>query len=253
MKLFFGVKIIAKNKNLLLKSLDLVDKELFDYIELLLTPEFTLTGEFIDKLSNIKLILHAPHENYGVDLGNIKKKNLTIKTIKKSLEWQEKLNADHLIIHCGTGDLEVAKENLSIFKEYREIILENMPVVGINGEICLGYDAKTFEKLNIHDFGLCLDFGHAIKASLSIGLNYREVISEFMRFKPKIFHISDGKLDREIDEHLNIGEGEYDFEFIREIIQKSENNYITLETPRYNQNSLDEDIKNLELISNILS
>jgi endonuclease IV len=74
-----------------------------------------------------------------------------------------------------------------------------------------------------------------------------------MNLKPQIFHISDGRMNREIDEHLNLGEGGYDFEFIREMIQKAGNKYITIETPRYNQNSLDEDIKNLKLANNMLS
>ena len=248
----FGVKVVAENEDLLFKSLDLIDNGIFGYIELLVTPDFTFTEELIDKLSNVKLILHAPHENYGVDIGRAEKKDFTIKSIKRSLKLQEQLGADYVIIHCGTGDLEVARENLNMFKEYSDLILlENMPYFGINWEICLGYDAESLKNLNINDFGLCFDFGHAIKASLSIRRNYKELISEFMDFNPNIFHISDGKLDNEIDEHLNIGEGQYDFGFIKEMTKKSDKKYFTLETPRHD-NTLEEDIRNLMKLKEFL-
>jgi len=252
MNINFGLKIIGDNKGLLAESVKLIEKSVFRYIELIVTPNFYLNSNLINILSNVKLIIHAPHENYGVDIGKIERKNFTIKMIKKSLEWTEKLNAEYLVIHCGTEDLEVAKKNLRLFEEYKDIVLlENMPAIGINGERCLGYDVESFKKLNVLNFGLCFDFGHAIKASLSINRNYMEVISEFMTFKPKIFHISDGKLDKETDEHLNIGDGEYDFVFIKEIIQKSENKFVTIETPRYNQNSLEDDIRNLKFFKGI--
>ena len=252
MNINFGLKITGNNKKLLAEAVKLIEKSVFEYIELIITPNFNLNSNLINMLSNVKLIIHAPHENYGVDIGKIDRKNFTIKMIKKSLEWMKKLNAEYLVIHCGTGDLEVAKKNLRLFEEYKDmVLLENMPAVGINSERCLGYDIESFKKLNIPNFGLCLDFGHAIKASLSLNRNYIGVISDFMTFKPKMFHISDGKLDKEADEHLNIGDGEYDFVFIKEMIQKSESKFVTLETPRYCQSSLEDDIRNLKFFKNI--
>ena len=254
MSIEFGLKIVGNNKKLLIESMELVEKSIFGYIELLITPDFNLDPDLVDLLSNIRLIIHAPHENYGVDIGKKDNVEFTIRMIKKSLKWLEKLNAHNLIIHCGTADLDTARRNLSLFKEYKEVIfLENMPAVGINGEYCLGYDVESLRKLNLFDFGLCLDFGHAIKASLSLGRDYKEVISEFIKLKPKMFHISNGKFDKEIDEHLNIDDGEYDFEFIKNMINKSNQKYITLETPRIKSNSLEEDIKNLHILRNLLN
>ena len=60
-----------------------------------------------------------------------------------------------------------------------------------------------------------------------------------------MFHISDGKLNDEKDEHLNIGEGDYDFEFLMHYIKEAKSKYVTLETPRTNLDSFDEDLKNL--------
>jgi len=253
MRLKFGLKIIGNNEQLLSDSIKFVDTDMFDYIELLIPPTFNLSNKILNKISKIKLILHCPHENYGVDIGRKEKREFTIKMIKKSLQWMEKTNAIYLIIHCGTGNIEVAKENLKLFKDYKDLILlENMPMIGLNGEICLGYNAKSFRDLNVLNFGLCFDIGHAIKSSISLGVGYRDIILEFMQFNPRIFHISDGKFDKEIDEHLNIGEGEYDFEFINKIIRKSSSDMITLETPRNNNIDINEDLKNLEKLKNLL-
>ena len=60
-----------------------------------------------------------------------------------------------------------------------------------------------------------------------------------------MFHIVDGKLNIEKDEHLNIGEGDYDFEFLMQCSKINNPSYVTLETPRLNQETLVEDIKNI--------
>jgi endonuclease IV len=246
----FGIKINVQNKKLLYNSIDLINEGIFDYIELLINPQSKLTKGLIDDLADIKLIIHAPHENYGVDIGKAKKKDITLKAIKKSLNWQKKLGAEYTIIHCGTGNIELAKKNLIKFKEFKDlIILENMPFLGLNGEKCLGYNFSSFNELNIVDFGLCLDFGHAVKASLSLKEDYRKIISEFLELKPKVFHVSDGKLDKETDEHLNIGEGEYDLIFFMKCVKSSD--LVTLETPTLNPYSLEESVTDIEKLRSL--
>jgi deoxyribonuclease-4 len=90
-----------------------------------------------------------------------------------------------------------------------------------------------------------------MKAAVSLGRPYKEFIEEFLKLKPKMFHISDGKLDNEKDEHLNIGEGDYDFEFLMSCVKKNNLTYITLETPRLNQETLEEDIRNINALKKI--
>jgi deoxyribonuclease-4 len=63
-----------------------------------------------------------------------------------------------------------------------------------------------------------------------------------------MFHISDGKLNNERDEHMNIGEGDYDFEFLMGCINEEKSKYMTLETPRLNQETLEEDIRNITIL-----
>ncbi len=38
-------------------------------------------------------------------------------------------------------------------------------------------------------------------------MDYREYIKGFMRLEPNVFHMSDGILNKEKDEHLWIGDG----------------------------------------------
>ena len=64
-----------------------------------------------------------------------------------------------------------------------------------------------------------------------------------------MFHIFDGVLNNEKDEHLAIGEGEYDFKFLASCIRKDNSKFVTLETPRSNLESLEEDLRNVERLN----
>ena len=46
-----------------------------------------------------------------------------------------------------------------------------------------------------------------MKAVVSLGADYKECAKEFMRLEPNVFHMSDGMLNKEKDEHLWIGAG----------------------------------------------
>jgi len=128
------------------------------------------------------------------------------------------------------------------------LLIENMPKVGLGGEAMIGYSPAQIEELiGDSDMGLCLDFGHAVKAAMSLGGDYKIFIKKILDlFTPYVSHLSDGVLNSERDHHLNIGDGEYDLKFIKNSILGNGNMYVTLETPRLNKFSLDEDIKNLE-------
>ena len=80
--------------------------------------------------------------------------------------------------------------------------------------------------------GLCLDFGHAVKAAVSLGVDYKEYVKGFMRFEPRVFHVSDGTLSEERDEHRGIGEEEYDFGFLMGCMGGLGQSWLRFETPR---------------------
>lgn len=95
------------------------------------------------------------------------------------------------------------------------LLIENMPKVGLGGEAMIGYSPAQIEELiGDSDMGLCLDFGHVLKAAVSLCKDYKLYMKEFLEFEPKVFLTSDGLLSNEKDEHLSFGKGELDFEYI---------------------------------------
>ncbi|PKP61378.1 MAG: hypothetical protein CVT88_00150 [Candidatus Altiarchaeales archaeon HGW-Altiarchaeales-1] len=239
----FGLKLWSKNKDLVGEASKLINEFFFHYVELFYVPE-TEIKPFLEH--DIPYIIHIPTEKFGLNIGDKTKKEFNLKIINTCIEWADKLNAKYIIQHADYGSLEDAKNLLKEVHDER-LVIENMPKVGINGEKMLGYEPGQLKELmDIGDFGFCLDFGHAAKASVSMGRDYKEYINELLKLKPNMFHISDCDLKNEIDEHLNIGDGELDFKFLKECILSTKSEYVTLETPRKNLNSLDEDLKNLK-------
>lgn len=242
MKIKFGLKLWSINSDMLNEAKELIENEIFQYIELTLIPN-TEIAPFID--AKVPYIIHITTEKYGVNIADKEKEEFNLKTMDNCIEWADKLDAKYLILHPGFGLIDTAIEFLRDINDKR-ILIENMPKVGLNGESMIGYTPAQIENLIENKFGLCLDLNHAIKAAVSLRRPYKDFIEEFLKLKPKLFHISDGKMNNEKDKHLNIGEGDYDFEFLMSCVKKNEFSYVTLETPRTKLNSLDEDLKNLD-------
>lgn len=194
---------------------------------------------------NVPYIIHVPHEKFGVNVGNPNINEYNLKKIGESISWADELNAKYLILHAGYGSIENA---MNLFHEIEDerFLIENMPKVGLNGEQMIGYSPLQIEQLiGDNNIGLCLDFGHAINAAASLGVDYKAYIKEFLDlFEPKMFHISDGLSDSEMDTHFNIGEGNYDMNFIKNCILNNKNRYVTFETPRSNKHSIEDDLDN---------
>jgi len=240
MKLKFGLKLWSTNIDLIDQAIQLIDEKTFDYIELFVVPETKMDLFELD----VPYIIHIPHHKFGVNIGESSLKKFNLEKINESICWADKLNAEYLILHAGHGSMVSALNLLGEVTDNR-LLIENMPKMGLNDEKMIGYSPEQIEEMiSINNAGLCLDFGHAIKAAVSLGVEYKEYMQGFMDFEPKVFHVSDGRLDEERDEHLSIGDGQYDFRYFMQCIEKSGSTIVTLETPRINK-SLDEDIKNL--------
>lgn len=237
----FGLKLWSTDTELTDQAIHLIDEKIFDYIELFVVPDTRISPFIID----VPYAIHIPHEKFGVNISERSKKEYNLQKINESIRWADALNAKYLILHPGVGRMENTIDFLETIDDKR-ILIENMPKLGLRGEKMVGYAPKQIKSLMGDKFGLCLDLNHAIKASVSLRTSYKEFIEEFLKLQPKMFHISDGKLNDEKDEHLNIGEGEYDFEFLMSCVKEAKSEYVTLETPRTNLNSFDEDLKNLE-------
>ena len=245
----FGLKLWSINTALIDQAVYLVDEKVFDYIELMVMPDSEIKPFLID----VPYIIHIPHHRFGVNIGEATIKEYNLQKINESITWADELNARYLILHAGHGSMEHATALLHKLSDSR-LLIENMPKVGLDGEPMIGYSPAQIEELiRDSDMGLCLDFGHAAKAAVSLGVDYKEYVQGFMKLEPMMFHVSDGTLIEEKDEHLNIGEGEYDFRYFLQCVDNNPFGFVTIETPRLNQKSLDEDIKNVNKISAINS
>ena len=240
----FGLKLWSINTNLIDQAVHLIDEKVFDYIELMVIPDSEIKPFLID----VPYIIHIPHEKFGVNIGDPAAKEYSLQKINESIAWADRLNAKHLILHAGHGSMQHATELLRGMSDSR-LLIENMTKVGLGGEAMIGYSPEQIEDLiGDSDIGLCLDFGHAVKAAVSLGVEYKEYVKRFMELEPRVFHVSDGRLSGERDEHLGIGKGEYDIGFLMGCVERSELGLMTLETPKTKLESLDMDILNIRIL-----
>ena len=245
----FGIKLWSINTDLIDQAVNLIDEKVFGYIELMVIPD----SEIKPFLMDVPYIIHIPHEKFGVNIGDPAANEYSLQMINESIAWADQLNAKYLILHAGHGSMQHATDLLREVSDSR-LLIENMPKVGLGGEAMIGYSPAQIEELiEDIDIGLCLDLNHAVKAAVSLGVDYKEYVQDFSVFDPKMFHISDGTLDYEKDEHLNIGEGDYDFDYLLHYVLGSASGLVTVETPRRYHGSLGEDLRNVLVLKDILS
>jgi len=233
----------SKNINLIDYAEYLIKTRTFQFIELTIIPG-TDISPFLDR--QIPFNIHLTPDSYGVNIADFKIREFNHRIINYCREWADQLNAQYIILHPGFGSLECA---ISVLEEYDDprIIIENMPKKGIGGEKLVGFSPDQIKSLCQGKFGLCLDLNHAIKAAMTLKKDYHQFIEEFLTLEPVMFHISDGSLNIQVDEHLNFGEGEYPLQFLMSCLKRQKNTYVTLETPRAS-NSLNDDLINLKVI-----
>ncbi len=240
----FGLKLWSTNTGLIQEAETLIQKGVFQYIELLVVPETDIS--FFQK-AHVPYVIHVPHENWGVNIGNSANADYSKEILENCIQWADALKATCIVFHPGFGDLESATNFLKGVSDKR-IVIENMPKVGMHGERMIGVDKEEMQQLMMNKFGFCLDLGHAMKAALSLKKDYKKYIAELLDLRPAVFHLSNGSLQSERDEHLNIQEGDYDIAFLLSCIQKNRNAFVTLETPRNDLSSLAEDKGNMKKI-----
>lgn len=240
-KIKYGVKLWSANSDLYGDFVRLYKRGKVDYLELLFVTGKS-EGIEILKDNHVPMVIHAPTFNQKVLFGgkNFKENNSIFVDLMK---FADSLGSDKVILHPDIGRKEFFVRFLDSHKD-RRVVIENMPKLALDGSTCLGhsfYEIKEF--LNIGDFGFCLDFAHATKAAIGLNKDPKGFIKEFLKLKPCIFHLSDGHMGSEIDEHLNLGEGNFDLRFLKQCINNS-GGMVTLETPK--KDGLDQDIKNIE-------
>lgn len=240
----FGLKLWSTNHDTLPQAEQLIKDDVFQYIELTPIPG-TKIGTFLSY--DLPYTIHITTERHGMNIADREKKDYNFEIINNCIEWADQLKAEYLVLHPGFGSLASSIRFLECIDDNR-ILIENMPKVGLFDEVMVGYSPEQISELIGLKFGFCLDINHAIKASISLELDYKDYIRRFMDLNPRYFHLSDGNLNNDKDEHLGIGQGKYDFGFLMQCISPIPSKYITLETPRNKLESFDEDLVNLTKI-----
>ena len=218
----------------------LIEKGVFQYVELMPVPN-TDIAPFLEY--DFLYIIHVTTEQYGFNIADKEKKEVNMKIMDECMRWADKLDALYVVLHPGFGSLDTALTFLESFHDKR-ILIENMPKVGLLNEGMVGYTPEHISTLMGDTCGFCLDFGHAIKAARSVGKEYKEYVREFLALEPNMFHLSDGMPSNEKDEHLAVGDGDYDFAFLMKCVQPP-SIHATVEIGRH-LNSLEEDVRSVE-------
>lgn len=207
-----GLKLGSKDTQCTDEILQFYEQGVFQYIEL-----FTLCGTYDDTISywkqfDIPFGIHAPHSAAGLNLANVFARNINKGKIQEAIEFADTLKAKYIIFHSGVnGMLNEVIQQLSPFADER-FLIENKPIRGIDGGICVGSvynDLKLIIDGIGKGTGFCLDFGHAICAANTLKKDPLAFIDELRKLNPRIYHLTDGDYQSELDSHLHYGEGSF--------------------------------------------
>ncbi len=224
----------------------------FDYVELYVVPN---TLHTIEKWASIgiPLALHAPHFMHDINLSDADKYDFNAKIFLEVEEFRTALNTRYTIIHSGVGgDIKQAIVQLNKILPQGALI-ENKPYKAPfnTDNICRG---ATYEEiasvLQNTDLGFCLDIGHAICAANSLQQDPYEYLEKFQSLSPHCYHISGNFIDSEIDRHLHLHEGDFDFKKIFSIIDTTKD--IAVETNKDSKTLLEDFRKDVECLAKML-
>ena len=253
-----GLKLWSINENYAKIVEEVYNQEPFDFIELYALPDtYNETINYWTKITkNITFKIHAPHFMHGVNFSNKNNYNDNFKLIKDSFKFADTLNADTIIFHPGiAGDYKESAIQMSQINDSRAFV-ENKPYkleigkTSILKETDRSVGAKYSDiKYILENTSLkfCLDIGHSVATSNALDLDVYEELNRFNSLAPQHYHLSDGDINSDIDSHYNIGNGNYDFKKLFEII--NDNIPITIESNKNSNENLDDfitDLRNLK-------
>ncbi len=235
-----GIKLWSINDNLYEEAIRLFETGAIDFVELLYVP-----GQIknIEKLQKLEVILHGPTSRQGYSFGDDQFAR-NKKVLFEMIELSNQLNSKYMILHPEFGTVKNFIKLLGLINN-EKFMVENMPFYGMNDtKELIAYNYSDIKKIMDEcGLGFCLDLAHAAKTAIALHLDYKEFIKMLFLLGPKIAHVSDGRFDNRIDEHLDLGTGDFDMIFFKSLISNSLVEYLTFEVSK--KNGLNNDIKNL--------
>lgn len=243
----YGLKLWNINHAWFPEAIKLCQQGTFDFIELYIMPgRNDLVA--LKPLQGLDVRLHAPHENHGFNVFSLD--TAAVEMFRRDVvSTADFFQSKTIVVHAGAGtDATLYLKNLESIRDPR-IIIENMPYHGIHGEVCFGYSLEQLEALQAAGLRLCIDIGHAMKSAVTQKLDPKEFFFAIgKKFGPTYFHISDGDTGVLVDEHLSLGQGNYDFGWIKPwlaALGQNQTTELVFEIPK-NGTDLANDVANLE-------
>jgi sugar phosphate isomerase/epimerase len=209
------------------------------YVELYIIPDILDTiGKW--KTLGIPINLHCPHYLHGFNLAERNKEESNRGIYDQVKRFADELKSEYIVFHGGVdGNIEETARQLKAFDEPRAVI-ENKPYKPrpeVGGQMCRGATVEEIEYiLGEVGCGFCLDFGHVICSANSQKIDIWKYIEEFNKLSPIVYHLTDNFADQEYDQHLHIGDGNFDVKRILSFIKK--NSRITIETKKNSECNL---------------
>lgn len=251
-----GLKLWSNNVAYLKDAEKLVSEKQCDYIELYAFPDSFEQLASVWAAIDTPYVIHAPHFVHGMCLSDPESSSLNTKRAHEAFAYADRLSAQYVIFHPGVGgrDEETIKQLNAWPESWKQrILIENKPYRTITTppEVCNGNSPESMKKI-LEETGLkfCYDIGHGICSSNSRKTDPFEEIVQYQNLNPKMYHISDGESDSELDSHLHLGEGNYDFSRIMESVDFSIP--ISIETEKRSKEHLNDFRQDIRYLRNEL-
>ena len=248
-----GLKLWSTNQVYIQPAAALYRESIFDYAELLVVPGSE--REHLQQWRQVEfpLSLHAPYSALGFNFSLASFENTNRLMLEEVDSFRAALNPTYIDFHSGAeGTLEETIRQIKLFKnEFKDLfevtVIENKPKIGLKGEMCVGASPEEIKKV-LDETGLefCLDFGHASCYATWKKNEYEDVINQFLRLRPKVFHLSDGKRESVTDRHDHFGEGNFDLSFILNVVPQDA--MLTIECRKNSKENLDDFKKNVSFL-----
>jgi sugar phosphate isomerase/epimerase len=251
MRIQLGLKAWSTNNLLIYEAKEAFHRGVLDYVEVFAVPGSYGSTWQSWAASGLPCVIHAPHSAAGLNFSLKEMESANKGLARESLRFADALKSDKVIFHSGTrGTIDETIRQMRLVHDSR-MIIENKPFRGLDGSDCVGSTPaeikKAMEALGIR---FCLDFGHAIAASISFGQPWKKLVSQFMELKPVMFHLTDGDMSSELDHHDQYGMGSFPLSEIIKFLPSGA--LVTNEAKRENMDSVKEYIEDRRRIESLL-
>lgn len=243
-----GLKLWSENVALASRAVALHAEGWIDLVELYVVPGTYAATVDVWRALGVPYMLHCPHAKHQFNLAKPELRDSNAEKFDEVRRFADALSAPVIVMHGGNrGDIGEAIRQLRGLADER-IFIENKPKVSLTGGLCIGHSPEEIERIlaGAGLRGMVLDFGHAICAANSAGANPLDYIERFLALSPRVFHIGDGDVRSEKDNHFNFGEGTFDIQRLASYVPAQST--LTIETPTDQEKELLDFIDNVRYL-----